>query len=351
MVIFRAVTRLALLLPLFTIPVWSISGPSGMLRPDSLGDLAPHPQSSRNYNEFWTYQFRLNDSIQIQVNLSRASFGSFKDPVCGGDFALMGFKGRDYFVAREYKSRNFNFDPFKTRLSVHEQIFFEGRPPQAHRLFFSTVKKGTAYFLDLSFEEMAQGLVWGDGVFHLQDGQRMGLFFHIPKARVHGRIAIDGDTVNVNGSGWMDHTYQTDFATKLIDAGYRFVALPKSLQTKSSVEGGFFFQYGSSAFGYGLREEKDHWTLLCPREIKTVERGPCAGINVARKLEITYEGPSPTRFQREKDRQVNSALQELSRMERFGARFFLGGEIYGCRGTGLINDSLSAIYSFTVIKR
>src|SRR5437762_13089738 len=87
------------------------------LRRDNATDIAPHPKSSRTYNEFWTYQFWLNEGIQAQVDLSRANFGSFKDPACGADLSLIGFKGRNYFVAREYKARNFAFDVERQRLS------------------------------------------------------------------------------------------------------------------------------------------------------------------------------------------------------------------------------------------
>jgi hypothetical protein len=54
---------------------------------------------------------------------------------------------------------------------------------------------------------------------------------------------------------------------------------------------------------------------------------------------------------RVEDRQRTSVLQELSALERFGARMYLGGEILGYRGLAKVNDSLPAIYSFTLVKR
>jgi hypothetical protein len=84
--------------------------------------------------------------------------------------------------------------------------------------------------------------------------------------------------------------------------------------------------------------------------MKALESASWGGISVPRVLEFQFEGAESSRFQRKEDRQRTSALQELSRIERFGAKLFLGGEILGFRGTGLLNDSLPAIYSFTLIK-
>ena len=300
----------------------AVTRPSGELRPDAPADLAPHPQIGKNFNEVWTYQLWLNNGIQAQLELSRANFGSYKDPVCGADLALMNFKGQNYFVAREYPSRNFIFDSAKARLSVHEKIFFEGAPPLRHHLFFSTVKKGVSYFVDLTFSDMMPGAVWGDGVFHLKDNHHVGLFFHIPGAKVRGRIAINGDTQNVDGYAWMDHTFQTNFVTKLLDAGYRYVVIPKSPEHPGKLEDGYFFQTGAEVFGYCLREDNGHWILLRPKEFKALDATSVGGASVPKRLEISFEKEAATRFQRKEDRQVTSALQELGRMERFGARMF-----------------------------
>lgn len=323
-------------------PAWPISFPSGPLRKDGPADLAPHPQSSKAYNEFWTYQFWLQDGMQAQLNFSRVSFGSFKDPVCGGDLSLMGFKGHSYFVAREYKLQNFAFDPVLSKLSVHQKIFFQGAPPQAHRVCFTTTKNGVAYFLDLTFDSIAPGAVWGDGVIHLHNNEQMGLFFHIPKAKVHGRIAINGDTVAVQGSAWMDHTYQTQFATNLMDAGYRYVL------TSGKTEGGYFFQSEEGLFGYGLREEGGRLQLLKIQGLKPSNSNP--GPWISRSLEFDFADASPSRFQLKENRQQTSAFQELSYLLRRTARMYLGGEPYSFRGTASINDS-PALFSFTQVVR
>ena len=319
--------------------------PIGFLRPDTPSDFAPHAASGKTFNELWTYQFWLNNGIQVQLNLSRANFGSFKDPVCGADLAVTNFNGRNAFVAREYPVKRFSWTPAPARLEVHPKIYVEGLPPRAHKIFFSTVKDGKAYYLELTFEGMMPGVVWGDGVFNLPDDQKMGLYFHIPKARVTGRLALDGDTIAVKGFGWMDHTWQTQFATRLIDIGYRYAAV------SGGAEGGYYFQRGTSVFGYGIREEKGRMILLNPVGVSVVSRSTWGGTSLPRQIDIAFDGKPGVTLLRTEDRQRTSFMQELGSLERFGAKVFLGGELMGFRGLGLVDGTKPAVYSFTVVKK
>lgn len=341
----RVLTPLAILLIFFSSSPGAVTGPSGGLRPDNADDLAPHPEISSTFNEFWTYLFWLNGSIEVEVTLSHARFGNLKDPVCGANLSVTRFRGNDYRVSREFKIQNFTYDPARSRLAAHDRIFFEGRPPASHHLLFATAKNATSYFLDLSFKNMTPGVVWGDGVFHLEDNQQVGLFFHIPRAQVHGRLAINGDTQTVDGFGWMDHTWQTHFAPKLVDAGYRYV-LPSG-----RVEGGYFFQKDGGVFGYGLREEKGRLALLRPTAFKTLEQMTWADVVQPKIFEVDFYNGAPVRCEWKDQRQASSAFQEMNSMERFGAKLFLGGDLCGFRGTGVVNDSLPALLSVTVIKR
>lgn len=323
----------------------AVTPPEGGLRRDTQADLAPDPSPGRTHNEFWTWQFRFHDGSQAQLNLSRVHFGSFKDPVCGADLAIMNFKGRDAFVAREYPLRNFTWDPGVSRLGVHASIYAEGRPPEEHRVTFSTRKGGRDYFLELEFEAMTPGVVWGDGVFRLGGGEEAALFLHIPKARVRGRIGYDGDTVAVRGFGWMDHTRQSQFGTKFMDAGYRYVV------TRGRVEGGYFFQNGSSVFGYGVRETDGGLSLLKPASLSVTERSSWGGVKVPLRLRVDMANGDSLVLRRAEDRQRTSVLQELNGLERFAARMFLGGELLGYRGLAKVDDSLPAVFSYTLVKK
>ena len=319
--------------------------PVGLLRPDGPSDFAPHAALGKTFNELWTYQFWLNGGIQVQLNLSRANFGSFKDPVCGADLAVTNFHGHNAFVAREYPMKRFSWTPAPARLEIHPKIYVEGLPPRAHKVFFSTVKDEKAYFLELTFENMTPGVVWGDGVFSLPDDQKMGLYIHVPKARVTGRLALNGDTITVKGFGWMDHTWQTQFATKLIDISYRYAAV------SGRAEGGYFFQRENNVFGYGIREDKGRMTLLNPIGISVVSRAAWGGTSLPKQIDIALEGKPAVTLVRTEDRQRTSFMQELSTFERFGAKVFLGGELVGFRGVGQVDGAQQAVYSFTVVKK
>ncbi len=319
--------------------------PEGGLRRDTPADYAPDPKPGKTHNEFWTWQFLFENGAQAQLNFSRVHFGSLKDPVCGADLAVMNFRG-NHFVAREYPLSNFAWEPDDELLRVHANIRAEGLPPRAHRVRFATRKGGKSYFLDLTFERMMPGAVWGDGTFRLGGGESVSLFVHVPRARVRGRLGIDGDTVEVRGFGWMDHTRQTQFGTRFMDAGYRYVV------TQGRAEGGYFFQDGGKVFGYGVREEGGgRLALLKPLALAARDRATWGGLSVPRTLELSLEDRPPVALRRTEDRQRTALLQELGTFERFGARVYLGGELFGYRGLATVGDSVPAVYSFTMVKR
>ncbi|MEO7424372.1 MAG: hypothetical protein ABI036_04245, partial [Fibrobacteria bacterium] len=168
--------------------------PTGDLRSAVLTDLKPHASGSKTYNEFWTYHFYLEGNIQVVLNFSRVNLGSFKAPVCGADLTVLGFKGRNYSVAREYEKKNFAFVDSNQLLRVHEKIWLEGKLPDAHHVHFATNKKDVGYFLDLDFNDILPGKVWGDGMFKFGSSDAVGIFIHIPGAKVSGKIAINQDT-------------------------------------------------------------------------------------------------------------------------------------------------------------
>lgn len=322
----------------------AVTVPQGDLRRDTPADYGPQGNPGRTHNEFWTWQFLLNDGIHAQLNLSRVHFGKFKDPVCGADLSVTTASGVSDFVAREYDLSNFKWEPATGRLAVHANIYAEGLPPREHRVFFATRKGGKEYFLDLTFDRMTPGVVWGDGLFRLGGGETVSLAIHIPKARVRGRLTVNGDTIAVQGFGWMDHSRQSQFGTKFMDAGYRYVV------TSGRAEGGYFFTEGATVFGYGVRSEGGALTLLKPERITAPVRTTWGGVPVPKRLDIGMADGDSVTFLRTADRQRTSVLQELGKFERMGARMFLGGELLGFRGIGQVG-TLPAVYSFTMVKR
>jgi hypothetical protein len=55
-------------------------------------------------------------------------------------------------------------------------------------------------------------------------------------------------------------------------------------------------------------------------------------------MEFEFEGAETTRLVRKESRQQSSALRELGKMERWGAKLFIGGDIIGFRGTAQLGN-------------
>ncbi len=316
----------------------SVKKPAGPVRHTTYADLKAHTQPSRTYNEFWTYQFSLNQGIQLVLNFSRANLG-IKDPVCGTDMGLIGFMGKNYALAREYPKKNFKFSDGKQQLNIHKKIWFGGKLPETHRVYLNTRKNNISYLIDLKFSDIEQGVTFGDGVFKL-GAEKIGLYIHIPRAKVHGIIAINQDTVEVNGIGYMDHTFQSKMGTKLVSAGYRYQALGDEIHAayclvpKSSK---------GELFGIGVKGKPGALTAYQPARFETLEKSKRKNVTLATKLKVHY-GNQQTVFQRGADAQQWSVLSELGRALRWGAKKLMGGEVIYFRGKGSL-DGKPAFYN------
>lgn len=324
----------------------SIKVPTGELRNSTLADLKPHPSGSNTYNELWTYHLFLDGNIQAYLNFSRVNLGAFKSPVCGADLTVLGLKGRNWSVAREYEKSNFQFIDSSSRLEVHKNIWFEGKLPDRHRLYFSSRKKEVDYLVDLEFSETVPGKVWGDGMFKV-GSQTVGIFMHIPRAKVKGRIAINKDTLQVTGMAYMDHTFQTDLAPALVGAGYRFIAQDGSLEV------GYFLdplsRYGRTPIGYGLRFREGAAALLKPTSMAVHSAGRAMGVKVATRLEITFQDGTKAVLDRKQDRFQQSYLHEFSGLTKMAIKRYMGGEVLGFKGMGTLNATQPMAYNYFVV--
>lgn len=306
------------------------SSPTGADRSPGLSDLAPHPAESKTYNEFWTYQLRLNRTIDLTVNITRGNFGSFKDPVCGANVTLNNFNGKNYTVAREYPLPNFVWNPAAARLSVHRNIFFEGLPPKQHRLFFSTSKGGVDWTIDLVFEQMEPSLTPGDGIWEIGKN-KIGQMIHIPWSRVKGTLSVDGVTAEVSGTAMMDHTWQDDLAPAIIDRAYRW----RIHSGSENWEVGYVMiprAKGERPAGITLKKGATGPVLQRPVSVAVVEGKTVGGVkNWAEAIEITTDsGKETIRFAPAWSRV--SVLDEFSGITRWTVKKFLGGDLVNDRG-------------------
>jgi hypothetical protein len=324
-----------------------ISLPTAGLRDATLADLKPHASGSKTYNEFWTYHLFLDGNIQVSLNFSRVNLGSFKSPVCGADLTVLGFKGRNYSVAREYEKKNFVFTDSNSQLRVHEKIWFEGNLPQAHHVHFATSKKDVSYLMDLQFTEIEQGKVWGDGMFKFGSSNGVGIFIHIPRAKFTGTLAINADTLKVSGLAYMDHTFQTDMAPGLVESGYRYISQSGTLEVGYLLNPNSNFE--SKPIGYGLRQTPTGIVLLKPVHIKAISASNAMGVKVPTALEIDYMENGKSLLQRSADRLQQSTLHEFSGFTKMAIKRYMGGEVLTFRGIGTLNGSQPMGYSFFAV--
>lgn len=321
--------------------------PTGEARATTADDLRPHRSVGSAYNEVWSYTFLLNDGMQATMSVSKADLGSIMAPVSGAEFSISGFDGKTYRAAKQYGAEDLEYSPSANRLQVHPDIFFEGALPQRHRVYFKAGKNGVEYEVDLHFSDIEPGLTWGDGVFRL-GSERVGMFIHIPYARVRGTVTIDGVRKEVHGSAYMDHTFQSNYATKLVRGAYRYV------QHSGEMEVGYFLapaaHYEDRIIGLAAVRQRGRFRLRKPQSLQVVSTRPGLGVEVPKQLAVRYDNGGQTILNRERDQQTFSALEELGGIQRAVVKRYIGGEAVVFRGWGTTNQRSRIAYDYLLVK-
>lgn len=242
--------RVLLATLLATAVAFSATAPSGGLRPTGVQDFLLTKRKPRWYNEIWSWQFLFDNGTQATLNYTYARLG-FKDPVCGADFSIAGFKGRNFSVGREYPEERFEQQASPARIQIHPDMWAQGMPPASHRVHFATTKN-EGYFLDMEFSNMVPGVAWGsDGTWEAKGGD-MSVLLLIPSARVKGRIAVGGDTISVEGWAVLEHNRQTELVADILSEsmrGYQAGDKPSYVNVFREKKGdwnGFGIQWGDA---------------------------------------------------------------------------------------------------------
>ncbi len=322
--------------------------PDGGLRQTGWNDMLPHTMEGDYYNEFWTYHIFLENDLHLHITFSLANFGSFKSPVSGGKLFVSNFNGKNYHMAREYPIEELIIDEERNMIRLHPErdIYLTGRLPHEHHIFYRTSKDGVSYLVDLDFHDIHQGYTWGDGIFRL-DSEDMGIFMHIPRASVSGTIAINQDTLNVSGTAYMDHTYQTNLSSKVVSKGFRHIT-----HTGTGFHAGYYLipkRRSETVVGFALVSENSPVILEKPDQITVLDSDRIGGKSVPRYVEITYHSGNRSVFNRKVDFQHVSFLEEIGGIRRRLVRSFLGGEIIEYVGTGKIDGNTPINYNFFLV--
>lgn len=348
---------LIVLLALFSAPVHALAPeppsdeavivPAGGERLLTADDFRPHPATGSAYNEIWSYSLLLNDGMQATFSLSQAHLGSLMSPVSGAEFAISGFDGKSYRAPKEYDLEDLRYDARTGRLQIHPRIYVEGVLPQRHSLHFGAAKHGVEFEVALTLTDIAPGLTWGDGVFRL-GGERIGMFVHIPYARVSGTVSIDGVTKRVSGTAYMDHTFQTNFAPKLVRNTYRYVHHGETMEVGYLIAPHDRFE--DRVVGIGAVREGGRFRLRKPEDVAVVSTRQTLGAEVPRQLAVRFDKGGQLILNRERDQQAFSALEELGGLQKAVVRRFIGGEVMVFRGRGTTNRGARIAYDYLVVK-
>jgi len=323
--------------------------PEGDLRETGWTDMLPHTMSGDYYNEFWSYHIFLENDLHLHLTFSLANFGSFKSPVSGGKLFVSNFKGNNYNVAREFAIEHLTIDEDRYKIRLHEgrEIYLSGKLPYEHHIYYRTSKDGVSYFVDLDFHDIHQGYTWGDGVFRLES-EDMGIFVHIPRAEVTGIVAIDNDTLEVSGTAYMDHTFQTNLSSKVVNKGFRHIT-----HTDSGFHIGYYLvpkkRSRADVIGLSLIRENSPTILEKPKQITVLDSDRIGGRSVPRYVEVVFDSGNRSVFNRQQDFQHVSFLEEIGGIRRRLVRSFLGGEVIEYVGTGEMDGNTPINYNFFLV--
>lgn len=325
--------QLAVLTLSFSTAMAQVSNPSEELNPVDPDMIWAQTLTGSHFNEFWNYQFYFEDGMKAHIIFSAANFGSLKSPVTGARVSIRYPDGKVYQLAREYPIERLVQDKenHKFRLHPERDVWFEGELPHEHRIRINTSKDGVKYDIDLKLSDIVPGLMMGDGRFQI-GSETIGILTHIPYAKASGRISVDGRSKRVNGTGYMDHTFQDQTTTSLMHSGYRYVyhrdrdnwdvvyfMLPENTRNQGTI-------------GYRITSSDGEKKLAGINRIRSKSDGRAFGNTIPRVVELEDHNGNSFRISRMEDEERFSVLGELGRIARRAARTFLGGEVIDYRG-------------------
>lgn len=332
-----------------------IHNPTGNVTSITSDDIWPKTLSGSHYNEFWNYHFYLNDDITLHITFSVANFGNLKSPVSGVQASVHNLDGKLYQLSREYDIEHLVQDSerYMFRNRMEREIFFEGKLPDQHRVRIYTTKDGITYDIDITLSDILSGFKWGDGKFNI-GSEKVGIITHIPYARARGYIKINEINKSVRGTAYMDHTFQNQTTTRLMDSGFRFVH-----HTDSRNWDLFYFMLPDNSkdlktIGYRVQNVNGRMKLQGIQRIKQVEKNTIFGERVAHIVDLEFSDGQTAKIMRVADHERFSVLSELSRIARSIARRFLGGEVIHFRGETVLMEPGERVkngyYNFFIIR-
>ncbi len=310
-------------------------------------EIKEHEKKGGFYNEFWNYHVALANGSEIYLTYSISHFGGVKGAVTGARMSLLNWNGKNYSAAREYDLEKLVFeeDKYKFFLNPERGIWFEGKLPDQHKIHFRTNKNGTHFDINLDFVDPIEGFTWGDGIFDLNDSNELALFTHVPFSNISGFIALDFDTVQVTGTAFMDHTYQTNVGTRLFEKSFKYI-----YSENGNFAAGYFLipkNNEAEVVGYAFEGNKNGIRLKKPTTITVKSNEKELGERIANKIEICYQSHPCEIVEVETIYEKIAMLEELGGLKKMLAKKFLGGDIIELRGVAKLDGKNKIYYSLT----
>ncbi|AXJ00475.1 hypothetical protein CYPRO_1212 [Cyclonatronum proteinivorum] len=332
--------------------------PSGELSPLNADHIWAQTLSGSHFNEFWTWHFFMDDGMLVTITFSAANFGSLKSPVSGVRVSVVGLEGETWQLTREYPIEELIQDRETGLFQLRDEreVWFKGSLPDDMQLRIETTKDGITYDIHLFLDDIHPGFKFGDGIYRI-GSEEIGIFTHIPFARARGHIEVNGTRRDVTGTAHMDHTFQHQTTTRLMDSGYRFI----SHTDEDNWDVLFFFlpagERNLRTIGYMLSSTAGEQDIFAVHNIERKNTSRLHGKRVAAEAEIMLMHPAGTikvaNLRRERDMERFSMLSELSWVERRVARTFLGGEVLEFRGEATFSvpgrETATGFYNFFLV--
>ncbi|MDZ7757040.1 lipocalin-like domain-containing protein [Rhodohalobacter sp.] len=317
-----------------------ISNPDTELNTIESGMILAQTLEGSHFNEFWNYQFYFNNGMKVHITFSAANFGSLKDPVTGVRISVFNHDDELYQVSREYPLSRLVQDEEKSLFKLRDDrdVYFEGKLPERHRVVVKTSKDGVEYDIDLQLNNIQKGFKLGNGMYQI-GGEQVGIVTHIPYAEASGHVTINGNRERVNGTAYMDHTWQNQTTTRLMHSGYRVIVHNSSnnwdllyvmLPNESS---------NNETIGHRVYNSDGKLHTASVENIEVVASQSAFGSKIPRIIDMKLSDESAIRISRSEDDERFAVLGELSWIARRAARTFLGGEVIDYRGEATLMET------------
>ena len=334
-----------ILAPGFLYAQKKIDFPQGGFQNTTAADFDARNMQADHYNELWTYHINLENDVQVIYSFSINDFGTFKSRVTGAKLIVSWKNGKTYVVNKEYDVKDLVTKPDERflRLNTERPYWAKGSFDGEHVLNFQNERDGVLYDLNLTLYDISKGKTLGNGVYK-SGNDEIGIFLMIPHAKVKGFVAINGDTVQAKGTAYMDHIYQNNMSTELINKSYRVKS--------GDAQNGFFAHFismknsSNNLIGYGVQYNNGSASMLTPRTLSILESTSVRNIKLDTRLRMKCYQMEPMTLQVDKHINTYSIMDELSGFQKFFAKRVLGGELIEMNGTLNVNDNKNGYFYY-----